>query len=145
MNVVRGSDTDRWDIQVRLGPLGSARLRAAVEEHGQGHQLVRYRIWPRWSRALPLIVVVLGLWLAACATYDVTLAALVGVVLVLVVLRACQEAGAGIALLLSAIGDEVEIDPQESPELMDDLRVPHTASNGWNRLTHTRAEGGGAP
>ena len=145
MNVVRGSDTDRWDIQVRLGPLGSARLRAAVEEHGQGHQLVRYRIWPRWSRALPLIVVVLGLWLAACATYDVTLAALVGVVLVLVVLRACQEVGAGIALLLSAIGDEVEIDPQESPELMDDLRVPHTASNGWNRLTHTRAEGGGAP
>jgi O-antigen biosynthesis protein len=134
MSVVRGGDTDRWDIQVRLGPLGSARLRVAVEEHGQGRQLVRYRVWPRWSRALPAIVALLALWIAGCAAYDDALAAVIGVVLLLVVLRACQEAGAGVALVLRAIGDAVEVPHSEtdSPDLMDDLRVPHPAVSGWN-------------
>jgi hypothetical protein len=134
MNVVRGGGTDRWDMQVRLGPLGSARLRIAAEEHGQGRQLVRYRVWPRWSRALPPIVVMLALWIAGCALYDPYLAALIGVVLLLLVLRACQEAGAGIALVLRAIGDEVETpEPEpEARELRDDLPVPHAAVNGGN-------------
>jgi hypothetical protein len=100
MNVVRGGGTDRWDIQVRLGPLGSARLRVAAEEHGHGRQLVRYRVWPRWSRALPPIVVLLALWAAGCAEYDGYLAAAIGLALLLVLLRACQEAGAGVALVL---------------------------------------------
>jgi hypothetical protein len=132
MNVVRGGDTDRWDIQVRLGPLAATRLRVAVEEHGQGRQLVRYRVWPRWSRALPLILVVLALWVAGCAAYDPYLGAAIGVVLLLVVLRACQEAGAGVALVLGVIHDEVEVlDPQdESPDLVDDLRVPRLVLNG---------------
>src|SRR5207247_7974155 len=117
-----GGDTDRWDIQVRLGPLGSARLRVAVEEHGQGRQLVRYRVWPRWSRALPLVVVVLALWLAGSAVSDPYIAAVVGAGLLLLVLRACQEAGAGVALVLRAIGDEVETADHEVEllDLMDD-------------------------
>src|SRR5439155_1858809 len=32
----RGSDFDRWDLEVRAGPLSSARLRIALEEHGAG-------------------------------------------------------------------------------------------------------------
>jgi hypothetical protein len=44
--VERGGHFDRWDLEVRAGPLGRARLRAAVEEHGAGRQLIRYRIWP---------------------------------------------------------------------------------------------------
>ena len=28
---------------------GSARLLMGVEEHGAGKQLVRFRVWPRWS------------------------------------------------------------------------------------------------
>jgi GT2 family glycosyltransferase len=132
MNVVRGGHTDRWDIQVRVGPLGSARVRVAVEEHGQGRQLVRYRVWPRWSRALPVIVAVLALWVAGCATYDPYLAAVIGAVLVLVVLRACQEAGAGVAIILRSIGDGVEVpdQPDESPDLINDLHVPHAPANG---------------
>jgi hypothetical protein len=134
MSVVRGGDTDRWDIQVRLGALGSARLRVAVEEHGQGRQLVRYRIWPRWSRALPLIVALLALWVAGCAQYDISLAALIGAALLLVVLRACREAGAGVALVLRAIANAVETpDPEsEARELLDDLRVSRPAVNEWN-------------
>jgi hypothetical protein len=30
--------------------LGAAQVRMAVEEHGGGSQLIRYRSWPRWSR-----------------------------------------------------------------------------------------------
>ena len=109
MNVVRGGDIDRWDIQVRLGPLGSARLRVAVEEHGQGRQLVRYRVWPRWSRAAAADRrPVLALWLAGCAVRQYLAR---GVdrrrARSLVLLRACQEAGAGVASSSSAIGDEV--------------------------------------
>ncbi|MBV9774606.1 MAG: glycosyltransferase [Gemmatimonadetes bacterium] len=55
--VVRhGGDTDRWDLELRDGTLGSVRVRMAVEEHGGGRQLVRLRAWPR-----PASIV---LWLA---------------------------------------------------------------------------------
>jgi GT2 family glycosyltransferase len=42
-----GGDFDRWDLEARGGPLGSARLLVGVEEHGQGQQMVRARTWPR--------------------------------------------------------------------------------------------------
>jgi GT2 family glycosyltransferase len=42
-----GGDWDRWDLQVRGGLLGIARLRLAIEEHGGGRQLVRVAVWPR--------------------------------------------------------------------------------------------------
>ena len=45
--VRRGGDFDRWDLDVRGGLFGSARLLVAVEEHGQGQQTVRARTWPR--------------------------------------------------------------------------------------------------
>ena len=44
----RGGPYDRWDLQIRGGITADARLRVAVEEHGAGRQLVRFRIWPRW-------------------------------------------------------------------------------------------------
>ncbi len=56
--VFRGGEYDSWDLEVRGGMMGTARLRMAIEEHGLGRQLVRFRVWPRPSRA--------GLVLAAC-------------------------------------------------------------------------------
>ncbi len=47
--VLRGGDYDRWDLEVWGGMLGAVRLRVAVEEHGAGRQLVRFRSWPRCS------------------------------------------------------------------------------------------------
>jgi hypothetical protein len=47
--VRRGGNFDRWDLEVRGGLFGSARLLHATEEHGGGKQLVRFRIWPCWS------------------------------------------------------------------------------------------------
>jgi len=48
--VLRGGDFDRWDLEVRGGMLGSARLIMGIEEFGGGKQLVRYRIWPHFFR-----------------------------------------------------------------------------------------------
>jgi glycosyltransferase involved in cell wall biosynthesis len=45
-----GGGWDRWDLQVRGGLLGVARLRLAIEEHGAGRQLVRVRSWPHAGR-----------------------------------------------------------------------------------------------
>jgi GT2 family glycosyltransferase len=62
----RGGEYDRWDLEVRTGALGGARLRLAAEEHGSGRQLVRLRIWPLPSRTgCALMVFLLSLcWVA---------------------------------------------------------------------------------
>lgn len=59
--VVRGGDWDRWDLETRCGTLASARLRTAVEEHGNGRQLLRVRAWPRVG---PLAVAAVALFTA---------------------------------------------------------------------------------
>ena len=47
--VTAGGDYDAWDLEVRGGLLGGARLLMATEEHGAGRQMLRFRVWPRWS------------------------------------------------------------------------------------------------
>jgi GT2 family glycosyltransferase len=49
--VLRGGDYDRWDLELRGGLLGCVRVLMAVEEHGGGKQLVKFRTWPRCSTA----------------------------------------------------------------------------------------------
>jgi hypothetical protein len=58
--VRRGGPTDRWDLQIVGGALGSARLRTAVEEHGRGRQLLRCRVWPRVPAGLPPLAAAIG-------------------------------------------------------------------------------------
>lgn len=103
MTVLRGGDHDRWDVHVRLGSFGAARLRVAVEEHGHGRQLVRFRIWPRLSRAVPVILALLGVFLAIALRRDFVSAEVAGLAMALVALRAARECAAGVALLLDAI------------------------------------------
>jgi glycosyltransferase involved in cell wall biosynthesis len=69
-----GEDYDDWDLSVRGGLWGTARLRFAVEEHGAGKQMLRFRMWPRVSMrvlgltgfvaALATAAFVDGAWLA---------------------------------------------------------------------------------
>jgi GT2 family glycosyltransferase len=47
--VRNGGTFDRWDLSLRVGPVGGVRLRTLVEEHGAGRQLMRVRVWPRAS------------------------------------------------------------------------------------------------
>jgi len=53
----RGGDYDRYDLEIRGGILGSVRTRMAIEEHGAGKQLMRFRSWPK----IPLISLLLTL------------------------------------------------------------------------------------
>ena len=82
--VVRhGGDFDRWDLEVRGGLFGSARMIMGVEEHGQGMQMVRARLWPRAA----------GTALVTLAT----LAALAGLAFM------SRATGAGVALAITAL------------------------------------------
>jgi hypothetical protein len=53
--VLRAGPFERWDLEVRGGPVGRVRVLTATEEHGQGKQLVRVRLSPR-VRALPTLL-----------------------------------------------------------------------------------------
>ena len=123
MTVARGGDFDRWDLHVRVGPLGAARVRVAVEEHGQGRQLVRYRVWARWSRLLPISCALLTVWLAgSIANHRYATAGLAAGLLVVVLLRSIEETGAGAGIVLRAI-DRSARGGEEAPELADELRI----------------------
>jgi hypothetical protein len=64
--LVLGGDYDRWDVEVRGGVLGAARLFMTVEEHGSGKQLFRFRRWPRFNlEGVIAILVFTGLAIGA--------------------------------------------------------------------------------
>ena len=44
--MLHGGEHDRWDLEVRGGILGAARLLIGVEDHPGGKQLIRLRWWP---------------------------------------------------------------------------------------------------
>jgi hypothetical protein len=47
----RGGDFDGWDLELRGGLLGSARVLMTVEEHGGGNQYIRIKSRPRCTPA----------------------------------------------------------------------------------------------
>jgi GT2 family glycosyltransferase len=82
-----GGDYDDWDLEIRGGLLGFARLNMTVEEHGGGKQLFRFRVRPRLA--------CWGLWLAG----------LFGAIAVLAVRDAAWFAGSAAAVLtLTLVG-----------------------------------------
>ena len=97
-----GGDWDRWDLQVRGGLIGRARLRMTVEEHGQGRQLVRVRIWPSVA---PLGVVLLTLATAAIPLALLAAPAILAAPAALVALRGLYECGNASHILELALRD----------------------------------------
>jgi hypothetical protein len=83
--VRRGGPFDRWDLEIRGGLFGSVRMLEAVEEHGQGKQLVWVRSWPTLvSVALPMLAGLLALaGLAVVFDSPVAAAILTGAVVLL--------------------------------------------------------------
>jgi hypothetical protein len=93
-----GGEFDRWDLEARGGFFGCARLRLAVEEHGGGRQLARFRIWPRVAPlGLLLILPFATASLVAGLAADPIAAGVLGGVAVLMILRlaegACEATG----------------------------------------------------
>jgi hypothetical protein len=100
---LRGGDFDPWDLQVRGGPLGSARMFTALEYHGDGRQLLRIRSWPRCSTAavvLTLIFAALSAGAARDGAWDACFA--LGAAALLVAARTIHECAAATAAFLTA-------------------------------------------
>ncbi len=120
--VVRsGGNWDRWDLQVRGGVLGKARLRLGLEEHGAGKQLVRVRSWPHAGKAalavIALLAVLAGLAAGNATTAMVLLGAVAGVVLARL-LYECSIACATVRLSLAQTLTDAEppAEPKPGPE-----------------------------
>jgi hypothetical protein len=102
--VAVGGTYDRWDMQVRAGSLGAARLRLAIEEHGGGRQLLRFRAWPRWSRGgLALTAGFVAFCAASAARGSVASALILGLLALTVVVRMLRECGDSLGLCLQGL------------------------------------------
>ncbi len=114
MRIVRGGEYDRWDIHVRLGPLGAARLRLAAEEHGQARQLLRARVWPRPSRGVgALVALIVAIYALALHQGDELSALILGCTAMVLALRATTECMAAMA----AVVDVVKAEELEAPRV----------------------------
>ena len=98
--VTTGGDYDPWDLELRGGLFGSARLLMATEEHGGGRQMMRFRVSPKWSRfaVLPAVLFA-GISIVSAADGAWLVSTLCAVVFVLIVARTLLESGAAIGAL----------------------------------------------
>ncbi len=118
--VLQGGEYDRWDLQVRGGMLGVARMRMAVEEHGAGRQLVRTRSWPKYSRVgLALIVSFAALSAGAALAGTWIVSVILGAIAVLLAvsaMRDCATAAGVLARVLDAQPPESEVRVRRAPK-----------------------------
>jgi cellulose synthase/poly-beta-1,6-N-acetylglucosamine synthase-like glycosyltransferase len=99
-SVLRGGDYDHWDLEVRAGLLGAARMLAATEEHGAGRQLVRFRVWPKCStRGLLLTGVFAALTTGAALEASWHSAMVLGVAGLLLLGRTLHECAGAMATM----------------------------------------------
>lgn len=126
-SVSRGGDFDRWDLQVRAGLLGAARLLLVIEEHGQGRQYVRMRLWPV-AQALPLVVASLFAVLASVAALDLRWAAwaLLNIPAIVLLGRTLYECAAAMGAIRHA--SRYTRPPHELPEPPAGLNTSTAAS-----------------
>jgi hypothetical protein len=100
LSVVRGGPYDRWDLEVWSGLLGGARSLSAVEEHGAGKQLIRFRSWPVISLTGTVLVFMLSAFsLAAARDGAAAVSVALGLGTLILGLRSLQECGVSSAAL----------------------------------------------
>ena len=98
--VRRGGDWDAWDLEVRCGALGAARMIMATEDHGAGNQLVRARWWPIASN-VTLVTALAAAFLAAAGAVDHAwaAAAVLGVAATFAATSGAWQCGSAIAAI----------------------------------------------
>ncbi len=108
--VMRGGDYDHWDLELRGGLLGRVRVLMAVEEHGAGKQLIRFRAWPRCAPAGIVLALAFALLAAAAALSGawVTCAVLnsVALFMMMLILKECSAAMASVIQILNPLRPE---------------------------------------
>jgi hypothetical protein len=117
---IRGGDFDRWDLELRGGLLGRARILSAVEEHGHGRQLVRFGFRPRPPRgALLLTAFSASAAIGAALSAAFAAAVVLGAVLALVVgvtARDCARAAGSTGRATARLAEAVRRDDQAAYE-----------------------------
>jgi cellulose synthase/poly-beta-1,6-N-acetylglucosamine synthase-like glycosyltransferase len=117
--VLQGGEYDRWDLNIRGGTLGAARLRMAVEEHGGGRQLVRVRSWPRYSRVgVGLIALFAALAAGAVVAGAVVASVVLGAIASVIAGYSVRDCATGTGVLLRALGTLGQ-EPRHVPALSD--------------------------
>ncbi len=102
--VRRGGGYDRWDLEVRVGTLGGARVLMAIEEHGAGRQLLRFRSWPSCSRWVLRVTLLLGGLAGGAAVQPAWAAgAVLGGTALLLTLRMLQDCAVATGAVLRAL------------------------------------------
>ncbi len=102
--VLRGGPHDRWDLEVRGGFLGAARMLMAVEEHGGGRQLVRLKAWPDVPVRAPILTAGLAaLALAAFQDQAWAAAGALGLAALVPALKALEESAVSMATVASSL------------------------------------------
>jgi GT2 family glycosyltransferase len=116
-----GGPFDRWDLDLRAGPLGGVRIRTAVEEHGSGKQLMRARLLP-WAPGGGAILTGLltALSIYAWLEGQVMIGATIAVAIAAIVLFAIEGTGTATNLALSEL-DRMQEREMESTLLKDTL------------------------
>jgi GT2 family glycosyltransferase len=105
--VLRGDELDAWDLEVRGGILGIARVVMGVEDHAGGKQLVRVRWWPKVPVRGPLFIMVLAALTAGAASAHLWVAtALLGAGVVLPTLHIVEQCMAAMATISAAVAHE---------------------------------------
>ena len=102
--VRRGDDYHHWDLEIRGGMFGSARVRMAIEEHVAGKQLVRLRCWPH-ALVFGLVaaggMAILAEFAAADGAWGI--AAILAALAVLIPIRCIRDSGAAMAAAYDAL------------------------------------------
>jgi GT2 family glycosyltransferase len=119
-----GGPFDRWDLDLRVGPLGGVKVRTAVEEHGSGRQLMRARIWPRASvGALLVLVLLLVLGVDAFLYGESGVGAAIGTAIVLLVALGVEGTCTAMALALREFSGLEAEDPEPGALLELELEL----------------------
>jgi len=102
--VLHGGDYDRWDLEVRGGICGSARMLMCTEDSGSGTQLVRVRAWP-WCHWVIGFTCAAGaaLTVAALISEAYVAAPVLGFLAAFVATRLVRDCGAAMAAIRQAL------------------------------------------
>ena len=102
--VARGGEYDRWDLEVRGGLLGTARLLMVIEEHGAGKQYIRMRFWPMAKPWIFLVACLFaGLAMRAALDLEWNAWALLNVPAIFLVGRTLYESACAMAALRQVV------------------------------------------
>jgi O-antigen biosynthesis protein len=117
-----GGPFDRWDLELRAGPLGGVKIRTAVEEHGSGRQLLRARIWPRATgRGLAAVIALAVLTLYALFGGQLGIGITLAIGLAAVLAFGIEGTGTALSLAVSQLR---QMEDEERTQLGESDAVP---------------------